>query len=92
MKKKRDSYWIDGFSIDETRVSTLILLIFIFSGIGIWSVIKYGDIPTNLVNVIIGLITAIAGINIAEKFATRNTTTPTENTYPVTDDDNRPTI
>ncbi|MNP24502.1 hypothetical protein D3C76_1172660 [compost metagenome] len=105
MKKHRTNrkdFWKDGLSIDEGRVSILIALLLIFSGFAGYTIFKNGDVPSNVVQIIIALITAVAGVNIADSFANRSngqiqytneayTTTNTTLERPL-DDDQKPTI
>lgn len=102
-RTNRKDFWKDGLSIDESRVSVLMALLGTFSGLAIYMTIKTGDIPSNVVQIIIALITAVAGVNIADSFANRgngqlpynNTTytpmTPTPIERPL-DDEQKPTI
>jgi cytochrome c biogenesis protein CcdA len=60
-------YLKDGFSIDETKVSVFIITFVITFGLIIYSFFVFGDIPPNLLNFAIGLITAITGINVVAK-------------------------
>jgi hypothetical protein len=70
-KNKSNSFWRDGFSIDETRVSAMIILLYFFSAIAAYKYVDAGDFSTNMLQLLIALITAIAGANIAESFASR---------------------
>ncbi|MDD2628299.1 MAG: hypothetical protein PHD20_05425 [Clostridia bacterium] len=54
--------WLkDFFSGDEKRVSSLIIFAIILTGVAIYSVIKFTDIPNNLQTVLIWLYGFIAG-------------------------------
>lgn len=66
-------FWQDGFSIDESRVSVLLIILLAFSACGIYLAIMDRDVPSNMVQVIMGLAAAVAGVNIAESFANRST-------------------
>lgn len=59
------------FSIEEKKVSTLIVAFLFFCGIAAYLAIESGDIPPNLVNVLLGLITAIAGVNAVDSWVNR---------------------
>lgn len=59
------------FSIEEKRVSTLIVAFLFFCGIAAYLAIESGDIPPNLVNVLLGLITAIAGVNAVDSWVNK---------------------
>jgi hypothetical protein len=63
----------DFFSIQEKKVSTLIVAFLFFCGLGAYLAItgETRDLPPNLVNVIIALITAIAGVNAVESWASK---------------------
>lgn len=65
--QKMFPYLKDGFSIDETKVSVFIITFVITFGLIIYSFFVFGDIPPNLLNFAIGLITAITGINVVAK-------------------------
>ena len=59
------------FSIQEKKVSTLIVAFLFFCGLGAWGFYRYGDIPPNLVSVLIALITAVAGVNAVDSWANK---------------------
>ena len=64
-RNKKKSFWDDGLSIDETKISCLILCL--LAGmvyVGIAYMIN-GDVSTNLADIIIALIYAVASINVA---------------------------
>jgi len=50
---------------------TLILAFIFLVGLGGYIAIKNGDIPPNIVNVLLGLITAIASVNAVDRWANR---------------------
>lgn len=57
------NFWKDGLSLDETKVSALVVSL-IFCLIFAFGIYLYkGDISTNLVSVINTLIYSIAGVN-----------------------------
>lgn len=60
------------FSLQEKKVSTLIVAFLFFCGLATYLAItgEYKDIPPNLVSVLIALITAIAGVNAVDSWAT----------------------
>ena len=62
------------FSIQEKKISTLIIAFLFFCGLGAYLAItgEARDLPPNLVNVIIALITAIAGVNAVDSWAQRS--------------------
>lgn len=53
-----------SFSIDETKLSSLIICLFSCMLFGGYNYIMIGDITTNLTSVITALIYSIAGVNI----------------------------
>lgn len=57
------NFWKDGFSIDESRVSILILLTVISVIFGLIMYYFYGDITSNFVTLAQTLILAVAGVN-----------------------------
>lgn len=59
----RESFWKNGLSVDETKFSTLMILLLSFSGIAIYLIFEIGDIPVNLTNLLYALIAAVTGIN-----------------------------
>ena len=61
------------FSIQEKKVSTLILAFLFFCALGVWLALtgETRDLPPNLVTVIIALIGAIAGVNAVDSWANR---------------------
>lgn len=70
-KTAKQWFWKDGLSIDETKLSSLILCLFgcmLFGGV---SYIHVGDISTNLTTIITALIYAIAGVNITNSVLNR---------------------
>lgn len=61
------SFWRDGLSVDETKTSTLMILLLVFSALAVHSYVTTGDFSLNLLNLIGFLIAAVTGIN-AVKF------------------------
>ena len=61
------------FSIQEKKVSTLILAFLFFCGLGVYLALtgENRDLPPNLVTVLIALIGAIAGVNAVDSWANR---------------------
>ncbi|MGB9813545.1 MAG: hypothetical protein ACPLRZ_07560 [Thermovenabulum sp.] len=59
------------FSIQEKKISTLIIAFLFFCILGAYLAItgETRDLPPNLVSVIIALITAIAGVNAVDSWA-----------------------
>jgi hypothetical protein len=56
------------FSIDEMKASVLVLSFLVALGIGLYEVIRHGDLPPNLTNVVIFLGASIAGVNAVGYF------------------------
>ncbi len=64
-RKRKKSFWSDGLSIDETKMSSLIICLLagmIYAGTAY--LIK-GDVSANLADIIIALIYSVASINVA---------------------------
>ena len=64
-RKKSKSFWDDGLSIDETKISSLIICLLagmIYVGV---AYTMNGDISSNLADIIMALIYAVASINVA---------------------------
>lgn len=55
----------DGLSLDETRVSILIMIFIVSSIFGLIMYYINGDITNNLLQIILTLIYAIAGVNLS---------------------------
>lgn len=64
MVDKIKHFWINGLSVYEAKFSSLVLVMFIVVGFGMWGVVKFGDIPNNVMFLLQTLIAAITGINI----------------------------
>lgn len=64
------------FSLQEKKVSTLIVAFLFFCGLGAYPIItgKADDLPPNVVSVIIALVTAIAGVNAVDSWASKGVT------------------
>jgi hypothetical protein len=58
-----------GLSVDETKISVIILSFIATLGFALWSVVHGGDIPDNVLNLLTYQIIAITGINVADKLA-----------------------
>ena len=71
---KMDEVTRQLFSIQEKKVSTLIVAFLFFCGLGVYLAMtgESRDLPPNLVTVIIALITAIAGVNAVDSWAQRS--------------------
>ena len=60
----KHSFFLSSLSIDETRLSVLILCLILSMIFGGVNYVLIGDITANLTNIILTLIYAIAGVNI----------------------------
>ena len=57
--------WIFNLlAIKETRVSTIIVFLFIFSGFGMWQFYNTGDINENIKTLILNCLYIVGGVNI----------------------------
>jgi len=54
----------DGFSIDEMKVSSLVICLFVITGFGCYAYFKYGDITNNWLTLLETIIMSIAGVNV----------------------------
>lgn len=57
-------FWKNGLSIDETKMSTMIICLLICMAFAGFNYVMKGDITNNLTAIIQSLIYAIAGVNI----------------------------
>jgi accessory gene regulator protein AgrB len=64
----------DGLTIDETKVSTLVISFSITLIFALVMYFKDGDISTNLTNILIAFIAAIGGITAIDKYKSNNST------------------
>lgn len=62
----------DIISIDETRISLLMVMTTISFGVAMYLLFQKDDIPPNLLQLLFMLIGAISGINIMTKFSQRS--------------------
>jgi len=60
-------FWKDGLSVDESKVSVLILAFIITLASCLFSYFTIGHIGDNLTKIITVLIYAVAGVNVADK-------------------------
>lgn len=61
----------DGLSLDESKISLMMISFSIFIGIAVWSVFALGDIPDNVLYLILGLGSGIVGMNISNSTISR---------------------
>jgi hypothetical protein len=59
------SFFRDGLSVDEMKVSTMIICLLMSMGMALWKTFKYGDFSSNLLDLIKALIIAVAAVNVA---------------------------
>lgn len=97
---KKRGFFLSSLSIDETRLSALILCLLACMLFGGVSYVLVGDITANLTNIITALIYSIAGVNITNsvlnKFGNNNSEITTQvqmnNTIrPIGNSSNQPT-
>lgn len=73
---ERKYFWQDGLSIDESRVSAVVVAFLATTTVALWSYVSRGSISPEVVLLLQTLITAVTGINVANKvsdiFASRN--------------------
>jgi hypothetical protein len=70
--------WLkDGLSIDETKVSALIVAFFITLAFGLYQVGNAGDISANLLMLLAYELAAFTGIKVAENFTQSPNLKPT---------------
>jgi len=63
-QNQKKSFFLSSLSVDETRISALIICLILSFLFGGYNYIVAGDITANLANIITTLIYAIAGVNI----------------------------
>lgn len=62
--------WIkDGLSLDETRISALIIAFFVTLGFALYQVVRIGDVSDNLLMLLAYELAAFTGIKVAEQFS-----------------------
>jgi len=63
----QEKNWWEFISIDETRVSVLVALLIVTSIFALVMYYLHGDFSSNLLSFLISLVTAVGGINVADK-------------------------
>ena len=59
--------WIYSvMSIRENRISTIVLILFIFTGFGLWQFVQTGDIVENIKGIITTCLLLVGGINVSD--------------------------
>lgn len=81
LKEKVNHYWVNGLSIDETKVSVLMMMMVISFGIGIWQVFTVGDLSPNFMQLIFVIIASVTGINVVNRFTNQTNQGSTTSTY-----------
>lgn len=65
--------WIkDGLSLDETKISALIISFFLTLGVSFYQVFYFGDITENVLTLLGYQLMAFTGIKVAENLTTKN--------------------
>lgn len=59
----------DGLSMNEAKVSALVVGFFLSLGFALWQFVVHGDITDNMLTLLGYLIMAITGVNVAESVA-----------------------
>lgn len=63
MKKKKNSFWADGFSIKETRFSMILAMTVVGFLYALFSHYETGDITGNLLDLVKFLLISVVGVN-----------------------------
>lgn len=58
--------WQEYFSINEQRLSMLVMELLLFTGFALWQYVSIGKIDPSIQTIILSLIGAIAGFNIVD--------------------------
>lgn len=66
-KKKNINFWENGLTVDESKVSVLVVSLLICVAFAGYSYVKNGDITENFTTIITTLIWGIAGVNVADR-------------------------
>jgi purine-cytosine permease-like protein len=61
----------DGLSIDETRISVLVVSFLVTLGFALFQLCKVGDISDNLLTLLGYEIMAVTGVNLVQNFPIR---------------------
>lgn len=60
--------WLkDGLSVDETRISSLVLGYLVTTGVAMFGYLSTGDLSDNILTLLGYEIMAITGVNVADK-------------------------
>lgn len=62
-KSKRDSFWSDGLSINETKFSVIVVMALVGFGYALYSHYRTGVIENSLLTLVLTLIYGIIGMN-----------------------------
>lgn len=78
--------WIkDGLSMDETKISALILAFFITLVVALYQAVNVGDISDNMLMLLAYELGAFTGIKVAETFTTKKTVVTYDDTSSMDD-------
>jgi hypothetical protein len=62
------NYFKDGLSVDESRISLLMLALAVTIGFALWQFATVGFIDPSMLTLLAYLIGAVTGLNIVDKF------------------------
>lgn len=65
------SFWADGLSVNESKVSALIIILIVGTGFAGYQCFVIGDVTAGVVELLKAVIYSIAGINIANDVSSR---------------------
>lgn len=68
---KLDDFSKEAFSLQEKKVSTIIIVFIAFSVIGGYLAIKSGDIPQNIATLLGSMALIIGGVNAVDSFVNK---------------------
>lgn len=80
MKGDIMNFFKDGLSVDESRISVLLIVFIVTAGFALWQFATIGIIDGSMLTLLAYLIGAITGINIVDKFKPNKQETPEYNT------------
>jgi hypothetical protein len=63
------NFWKDGLSIDESKISSLILMMLVCFGYAIYQCITLGDPTPGVIDLLKTLIYSVAGINLVSSLS-----------------------
>jgi hypothetical protein len=68
--KMNRSFWKDGLSLDESRVSILMIFLIIFLMVILYIRFTEGRVDSQIIEITQTLILSVAGVNAINKFST----------------------